>query len=516
MDLRNLVVVLGDQLDSASGVFEDFDPQHDRVWMAEVSEEATHVPAHKARIALYLSAMRHFRHALEAAGLPVIYRAVGEHELSSLQDALGHDLNALRPHRLVVCEPGEWRVLAQLQDAAASAGVPLEVRPDRHFLCTAETFEDWARERSELRLMSFYRFMRRETGVLMNGEGPVGGRWCLDADAAPQADTATGGEAPTGFAPDSITWGVLARVKRHYPEHTGTLQSFDWPVTAAQAERSLTRFLEHNLSQLRRAQAANAPWDHGAHAHLSAALNLKLLSPRQVIDAAVAAHRDADVPLAAVERLVREVLGWREFLRGLYRHLSPDHRHANALGANRPLPAFYWSGDTDMMCLRETLAPVLTHGYSQPVARFTVTGLFALLLGVHPLRLQHWNLALGADAVEWLESPVTFGPSQFADAGRWSQRPHVASGRHVQRTTGYCQNCRYRPEQPLGDDGCPFTTLYWDFLARHRNRPALQGRLTPQWRELEQLDGATLAAIRRRAALLKERFAPIHDGLAEG
>lgn len=500
MDLRNLVVVLGDQLDPASSVFEGFDRERDRVWMAEVAEEATHVPAHKARIALYWSAMRHFRQSLEAAGLTVIYRAIGEHDLLDLEEALAHDLHALRPRQVVVCEPGEWRVQAQLDGAAGQVGVPLEVRTDRHFLCSTERFETWAQGRTELRLASFYRYMRRHTGVLMDGDRPAGGRWFLERELHQRVAE---GDPVTGFAPDALTWGVLARVKRHFPDHPGTLDGFDWPVTPTQAETALEQFVRRELH--------GAGADSVCRARLAAALNLKLLRPARVLEAALAAQRDAGASLPAVERLVRQVLGWREFLHGLYRYFTPDYRHANALGANRPLPAFYWSGETDMACLADVIGNALAHGHAPPAARFTVTGLFALLLGVHPLRLQQWNLGMGADAVEWMELPVTFGPSQFADAGRWSPQPFVADGRHIQRTTGYCQGCRYRPAEALGEDACPFTTLYWDFLARHRSRFAA-GRSTRHGQELAALDPGRLAAIRRRAAVLKARFAPIQEG----
>jgi len=406
-------------------------------------------------------------------------------------------------------------VRLQVENAARHAAVPLEIRPDRHFLCSTERFTRWAEEREELRIASFYRHMRRETGILMDGDQPLGGRWRLDGGSSvpPAADPTDDEDA--GFAPDSITWGALVRVKRHYPDNPGSLESFRWPVTAAHAEQALNQYIKRHLPYLRREQSSLAAGDGGAHARLNAALNLKLLSPRRVLDSALAAYEQGLAPLAAVERLVRQVLGWREFVRGLYWYLGPDYRHANALGANRPLPAFYWSGDTDMECLRDTIGGALEHAYNRPLARFSIAGLFALLLGVHPTRLQQWNVALAADAAEWMEQPMTLGPSQFADAGRWSPTPYVASGRHIQRTTGHCQNCRYRPEEALGEHACPFTTLYWDFLARHRTRFADIHTAAHQG-ELVRLHGSALADIRRRAAALKVRFAPIRDGLEPG
>jgi deoxyribodipyrimidine photolyase-related protein len=504
--VRHLIVVLGDQLDPASAALDGLDPRLDCVWMAEVREEATHVWSHKARIALFLAAMRHFRDALGGRGVRVEYRALGEHAYATLGDALAADVARLQPQRLLTTEPGDFRVREALRAVAQRLGVPLEIRPDRHFLCPTDDFAAWAGGRRTVRLEHFYRWLRARTGILMEGGAPSGGRWNFDAENRAGFGSAGPGQvpAPAAFPPDPVTRAVLAEVEAHYPDHPGSLARFDWPVTPADAERALADFVEHRLPLFGRYQDAmwtGEPWLY--HSRLSAALNLKLIPPRRVIEAAVDALDAGRAPLAAVEGFVRQVLGWREFVRGLYWRHMPDWLEQNALGADRPLPAFYWTGETDMACLRAAIGQTLEHGYAHHIQRLMVTGLFALLLGVRPRAVHEWYLAVYVDAVEWAELPNTLGMSQYADGGWLASKPYVASGRYIERMSNYCRGCRYDPATAIGDRACPFTTLYWDFLDRHRERFAKHPRVGLQWRNLARLDAATLARIRREAAGLR-------------
>lgn len=511
MDLRNLVIVLGDQLDRQSSALDDFDPNTDRLWMAEAPSELAPVPSHKARIGLLLTAMRHYREDMEQRGFHVIYRALGEHEFDTLQDALVHDLNALRPRGIVLTQPGDQRALQQIEHASATVGVPVQLRPDRHFLCSLDDFQQWADGRNRLRLEFFYREQRIRTGILMDGDLPMGGTWNFAAAQRAECDSPTDEPAPpTGFTPDAMTWGALARVKRHFADHPGTLDHFDWPVTPEQAEQALRDFVDQRLPEFARFQdtlRSGKPFLY--HSRLSAALNLKLISPRRVIDAALAALDSGHAPLVSVEGFVRQILGWREFVRGVYWRYMPDYQHANALGANRPLPDWYWTGETDMACLRDTIQQTLAYGYANPMQRLMITGMFALLLGVHPYRVHEWYLGAYVDAIESIELPNAMSMSQYADGGRLATRPFIAPGRGVQRLSNYCGHCRYQPEQAVGEHACPFTTLYWDFLARHRARFAGHPHAAPQWRALEEFDDDTLNRIRRQAAELKEELAPI-------
>jgi len=479
--------------------------------MAEVAAESTHVPSHKARSALFLAAMRHFRDELRSRGLRVEYRELGAHAERTLGQALEADLARLRPERVVMVPPGEHRVTAGIEAALQAAAVPLETRDDSHFLLTPGQFDEWARGRKELRLEYFYRWMRRRTGVLMDGDQPAGGRWNFDAENRASFRTAGPGwlPAPMAFPPDATTRAVLDLVEQEFPANPGRLDAFDWPVTREQALAALEDFVAHRLPCFGRWQDAmwrGEPWLY--HSRLSAALNLKLLSPREVCAAAERAWREGHAPLDAVEGFVRQVLGWREYVRGIYWREMPGYLDRNALEAGRTLPAFYWSGETDLACLRETIGQTLALGYAHHIQRLMVTGLFALLWGVHPREVHEWYLAVYVDAVEWVELPNTFGMSQYADGGLLASKPYVATGKYLARMGNYCDGCRYRPDRAHGADACPFTTLYWDFLSRHRERFARHPRLALQVRNLDRLSAAERGAITARAGELRRTLDP--------
>jgi deoxyribodipyrimidine photolyase-related protein len=498
--------VLGDQLDLESRALDSFDARLDRVWMAEVAAESTHVPSHKARSALFLGAMRHFRDELRGLGLSVEYRELGAHAEQTLGRALGADLARLRPECVVMVSPGEHRVAFEIGAAVQAAAVPLETRGDSHFFITPGQFNDWARGRKELRLDHFYRWMRRRTGLLMDGDQPAGGRWNFDAENRASFGNQGPGwlPAPLAFPPDATTRAVLDLVERQFPSNPGRLDAFDWPVTRAEALAALEDFVAHRLPCFGRWQDAmwqREPWLY--HSRLSAALNLKLLSPHEVCAAAERAWREGFAPLEAVEGFVRQVLGWREYVRGIYWREMPGYLELNALEADRALPAFYWSGETDLACLRETIGQTLALGYAHHIQRLMVTGLFALLWGVRPREVHEWYLAVHVDAVEWVELPNTLGMSQYADGGLLASKPYVATGKYLARMGNYCDGCRYRPDRASGAEACPFTTLYWDFLARHRERFARHPRLALQVRNLDRLSATERGAIAARADELR-------------
>ena len=244
------------------------------------------------------------------------------------------------------------------------------------------------------------------------------------------------------------------------------------------------------------------------HSGISAALNLKLLNPAEVIAAAVTAYEEHGAPLQSVEGFVRQILGWREFVRGVYWTEMPGYTDSNALQATQPLPGFYWDGNTDMQCLRSVIEQTLATGYAHHIQRLMVTGLFALLLGVRPQEIHAWYLGIYIDAVEWVEAPNTIGMSQYADGGLLASKPYAASGRYIKRMSNYCADCRYAPDRSSGDLACPFTTLYWDFLMRHETRFSSHPRAAMQWRMLQRLDEAQRAEIAARAKQLKDSLAP--------
>ncbi len=509
-ELRHLVLVLGDQLDLDAAAFDGFDATHDAVWMAEVAEESTHVWSSKPRTVMFLAAMRHFAQALRAAGRPLhCTRLDDPANHGSLQAQLHADIERLRPGRLVMTAPGDWRVLQAIKGVAQAHGLSLDIREDRHFYCSVREFEAHARGRKSLRMEYFYREMRQRHGVLMRGERgdePEGGQWNFDEDNREAFGAAGPGAVPPRavFEPDRLTREVIALVEERFATHPGALDSFAWPVTREQALVALQRFVTERLPLFGRYQDAmwpGEPWLY--HAHLAAALNLKLLQPREAVEAAVAAYRAGAAPLASVEGFVRQVLGWREYVRGIYWTRMPGYAALNALDAHEDLPAWYWSGATDMACLRDALAQTLAHGYAHHIQRLMVTGLFALMYGVQPQQVHAWYLAVYVDAVEWVELPNTVGMSQYADGGLMASKPYVATGKYIQRMSPHCRGCRYDPAQRTGDTACPFTTLYWDFLMRHEAALAANPRMALQIKNVARLDAGQKLAIRERAAAIR-------------
>ena len=509
-DIRRLVLVLGDQLDAGSAAFDGFDAGRDAVWMAEVDEEATHVWSTKARIAVFLSAMRHFRDALRGEGIPVDYHALGDRKgATDFASELRRAVERLKPDGLVVLQPGEYRVAEALTAAADDLGLDLEVRPDGHFLCSPEAFAQHTDGRKTLRNEYFYREMRRRLGVLMDGDEPVGGTWNYDSENRDTFGRDGPDEVPEPkrFRPDETTREVIALVRERFADHPGTLDDFDWPVTPQQARTALEDFVAHRLDAFGPYQ--DAMWTdlpYGYHSRLSSALNLHLLDPRDAVAAAEKAYADGRARLQSVEGFIRQIVGWREFIRGIYGRFMPEYAERNTFGHDAPLPQFYWTGETDMACLHRCIGQTLRLGYAHHIQRLMVTGLFAMLFGVDPAEVHRWYLAVYVDAVEWVEMPNVLGMSQFADGGVMSTKPYAASGNYIRRMSNYCDGCRYDPSDRTGDDACPFTTLYWDFLMRHKKRLGRNPRMGLQVKNVDRLGRDERRAIRRAAEAVRSRL----------
>ena len=517
-ELRNLVLVLGDQLDLNLSALDGFDPERDAIWMAENETEATHVWCHKKRLALFFAAMRHFRDALRDRDWPVHYHAL---EADRRHDSgadfaaiLAASVRKLAPQRLVMTECGDHRVQAMLAQCASEQELNLQVRPDRHFYCSLEDFEEWAGSRSTLVLEDFYREMRRSEDVLMDGDKPAGRAWNFDKSNRQSFGRGGPGELPhvRGFRPDDTTRAVIDMVEQRYGDHPGHTDGFDLPVTHAEARTALRDFIDNRLASFGPYQ--DALWTDlrfGYHSRLSAALNLHLIGPRECVDAAVEAYRNGNAPIESVEGFVRQILGWREFVRGVYWLKMPGYIRRNALRAQLPVPQSYWTGDTDMACVGDAMANVLDNGYAHHIQRLMVLGLFALNAGVHPRAFHDWHMAMYLDAIDWVSLPNALGMSQFGDGGVLGTKPYCASGNYINKMSNYCKNCRFDYRKATGDDACPVTTLYWDFLDRNVEQFENNQRMAFQVKNLEKKrnDPELMDAIREQAKDLKAR---IHKG----
>lgn len=513
--MRNLILILGDQLDQESAAFDGFDSECDVAWMTEVESEATHVWCHKLRIAFFLAAMRHFRDELVCKERRVEYHELTRQPSKDLGktfgEILGKDVRRLKPERLIVVEPGDFRVLEHLQAKADELGVELEIRPDRHFYCSIDEFRAYAEGRKKLLLEYFYRHMRKKHDVLMEGNQPVDGQWNFDRDNRESFGRSgpCNVPRPKRCRSDAVTKQVIDLVESRFADHPGSLDHFMLPVTRRQARPLLRHFIEHVLPEFGRWE--DAMWTDEPflyHSRLSAPLNLKLLNPRECVAAALEAYRTGRAPINSVEGFVRQIIGWREFIRGVYWLKMPDYIKMNFLDQQADVPSFFWDGQTDMNCVRQSMQHVIDHGYSHHIHRLMVLGNFALLWGVHPRKFHEWHMAMYVDAVDWVSLPNALGMSQYGDGGIVGTKPYCSSGNYIHKMSNFCSECRYDYRQRNGDDACPFTTLYWDFLERQDEKLSDNPRLKFARANLEKMQRNTdeMAGIRKRAKDLRQRW----------
>lgn len=518
-----LVVVLGDQLDADAALFDAIESS-DTVLMMEVAAESTEVPSHVQRTTLFLSAMRHYAAALSERGVNVRYITLDDPEnTGTFKGEIGRAIDALEPSEVVCTLPGEWRILQMLKRVGEARRITVTILPDRHFLTTPEEFANWAEGRKSLTMEYFYREQRRRTGYLMDGSGrdakPIGGRWNFDKlNRLPFGKEGPSPRPPNPiqFEPDRITREVIKTIRDRLPSLPGKVESFAWPVTRAQALKALDDFIEHRLGEF--GPYEDAMWlDESIlyHSALSSALNLKLLNPRECCERAVRAYHEGEAPLQSVEAFVRQIIGWREFIRGVYWLEGRDYAERNSLDSRGALPEFYWTAETDMACMKACVGQVLDDAYAHHIQRLMVMGNFALISGVEPRAISDWFLGLFVDGVDWVTLPNTLGMVMHADqradasagnTGVVGTKPYAASGRYIQRMSNYCIGCRYDPRERTGADACPFTVFYWDFLHRSQERLEANPRLAMSFRNLRAIDKAGQTQITIDAAALRKRF----------
>jgi deoxyribodipyrimidine photolyase-related protein len=500
--VTTLRMVLGDQLNPDIAALAELDPQRDVVLMAEVQAETSYVKHHAKKLVLVLSAMRHFAAELRARGVHVDYVALDDPANShTLRGEFARAVQRHRPARAVATEPGEWRLAEDMRHWQALCGIELEIRDDTRFFLRIQDFLAFARGRRGLRMEVFYREMRRRTGILMDGAAPAGGAWNFDQENRKSLPAGLPAPPTPHFAPDALSARVIDLVQARFAGHVGSAADFSLPVTRDQARAGLADFIAHRLRHFgdwQDAMKTGAPFLF--HALISTSLNLGLLEPREICAAAEQAYRAGQAPLNAVEGFIRQILGWREFVRGMYWLHMPDYARRNALDATRRMPWFFWTGETTMNCLHQTITDTLRHAYAHHIQRLMITGNFALLAGLHPDDLDEWYMVVYADAYEWVEMPNTRGMALFADGGIMGSKPYAASGAYINRMSDYCKACVYDVKDGVGPNACPFNFLYWDFFARHRARLEGNIRLAMPLKTLARMDPAKLAALRANAA----------------
>ena len=506
-----LRLVLGDQLSPDMSSLRDATVGEDVILIAEVMEEATYVRHHKKKIAFLFSAMRHFARELEALGHRVRYVRLDD---AANQGSLKAEVaRALEEEpacsALVATKPGEWRLLQDMETWRELMPVPVELRDDTRFIVPLNAFADWAKGRRQLRMEHFYRDVRRKTGLLMEGSEPAGGQWNFDQENRKRLPKSA--VTPQRFLPeaDGITREVMDLVAARFPDHFGDLEPWLFPVTRAGAEAARDHFMAEILpgfGDWQDAMAAGEPWLW--HSLLSLHLNCGLLDPLDVCRRAEAEWKAGRAPLNAVEGFIRQIIGWREYVRGIYWLNMPAYAQMNALEAQRRLPDFYWTGETDMRCMAEAIGQTKRHAYAHHIQRLMVTGNFALIAGLDPAEVDEWYLLVYADAYEWVELPNTRGMALHADGGLMASKPYAASGNYISRMSDYCAGCRYDVKQRAGPNACPFNFLYWDFIARHQERFAPNPRMALITKSLGRIPADELVEIRSQAARFLDRVCP--------
>ncbi len=490
---QQLILILGDQLSLTLSSLRQADKFRDVVLMAEVMAEATYARHHKKKFVLVFSAMRHFAETLRREGWHVDY--VKLEDDGNTQSLMGEVERAKQRHNVsdvVMTEPGEWRLSQELQ--------LIETVEDTRFICSHASFRQWASERKELRMEYFYRDMRRQTGLLMNGDKPEGGQWNFDSENRKPAKGDLLMPQPPRFSLDEITQECIAMTLRIAPDNFGDIEPFWFAVTAEQAEQALDYFLAHALPQFGETQDAmlmDQKFLH--HAVLSPYINIGLLDPLHVCRRVEEEYHKGRVPLASAEGFVRQIIGWREYIRGIYWLKMPDYAEVNALNATRPLPAFYWTGETDMNCVSHAVKQTREEAYAHHIQRLMITGNFALIAGLDPVQVHEWYLAVYADAYEWVELPNTIGMALHADGGLLGSKPYAASGNYINKMSDYCKTCRYDVKQRTGPEACPFNALYWDFIARHKDRFSKNPRMGNITRGYDKFDEAEKQRIAQSA-----------------
>lgn len=506
----SMVLILSDQLDLQLSSLASVSRESSIIVLMEVEEFVTNVPHHPKKIAFLYSAMRHFAKELEKKGFAVSYITM---EAKENKQKLFSNLKVLtqkyKPQSLIVTEPSEYHLLKEVKSWEGKLSCGLQIKEDTRFFCSHTMFREFAKGKKRLLMEHFYRMMRKNTGYLLDQEGkPEGGKWNFDCENRNRYDGSVGVVGPKKFRPDSLTKSVIDQVKKRYSSHFGQCEPFWFGVTHLQAKKSLQHFIEHSLPHFGTFQDAMANEEHFLfHSVLSQYLNSGLLSPRFVCEKVLEAYEKNRAPLNAVEGFIRQVIGWREYVRGLYWYLMPRYKEKNFFKAKQPLPSFYWTGDIKMQCMKQVIKQTESEAHSHHIQRLMVTGNFAMLAGVNPKEVCEWYLAVYADAFEWVELPNTLSMALYADGGVLSTKPYAASGNYINKMSNFCKKCPYDVKKRSGDNACPFNFLYWDFLDRNHSLLKENQRLRFAYSNLKKIPSEELKKIRVQAKkILKEEL----------
>ena len=477
--MKKLRLILGDQLSESISSLKNCNKDTDVILLCEVWDEAIYVKHHKKKIAFLFSAMRHFAQLLKKQGCNVEYTTLDNPEnAGSLNGEVKRILSKYSFTSVVVTHPGEYRVLTDIKRLQDELEIPVEIREDDRFLCSYDEFSSWALDKKQLRMEYFYRQMRKKYYILMDGDEPTGGKWNYDAENRKPPKDGLTLQPPYVGKVDDITQEVISLVLKYFDNHFGDVEPFYFAVTRTDALKVLDKFIEQRLTHFGDYQDAmiqGEPWMY--HSHISFYLNCGLLLPLECVRAVEKAYHQGKAPLNAAEGFIRQIIGWREYVRGIYWLKMPGYADQNFFATNRKLPDFYWTANTKMNCLRQCVLETKKNAYAHHIQRLMVLGNFALLSVIDPKEVNEWFLIVYADAYEWVELPNVSGMILFADGGYLASKPYAAGGSYINKMSDYCNKCSYKVTKKNGHDACPFNYLYWDFLDRNRLKLAGNNRI---------------------------------------
>jgi deoxyribodipyrimidine photolyase-related protein len=506
--MKTLRVLFWDQLSLKISSLEDIDSQNDTVFMCETRQECTYVKHHKKKLVFILSAMRHFAKELEDKGFRIIYVKLDDPlNTGTLEGEINRIINLEKFNNIVVTWPGEYRLLTILENLKSSISIPLIIKGDDRFLATLSEFQVWASKRREMRMEYFYREMRQKYKILMNGKDPEGGKWNFDAENRKVPKGKLSIPQPYTSKPDVITQELIELVEHHFPDHFGEISPFHFAVTTKQAKQAFEKFIKERLQffgDYQDAMIEHEPWMY--HSHISFYMNIGLLDPLECVKRVEKTYYDGYVSINSAEGFIRQILGWREYVRGIYWMKMPQYKEMNFLQASLPLPEFFWTSDTKMNCLKQCVTETKENAYAHHIQRLMVLGNFALITGIHPRAVNEWYLIVYADAFEWVELPNVTGMILFADGGYLGSKPYAASGAYINKMSNYCENCHYNVNEKNGPKACPFNYLYWDFLLRHQKKLKTNHRLTMIYSVLQKKDSAAIHMIKQDAKKFFEKL----------
>lgn len=499
--MKRLILILGDQLSLSISSLNDFCSKNDMVLMCELKEETTHVKHHKKKIAFIFSAMRHFALSLKKQYYHVEYIYFEDtHNTGSFRGEVKKAIKAHQIDTIIVTHPGEYRLLKEFKTWEKTLGVEVEIREDNRFLSSIEEFKQWADNKKQLRMEYFYRQIRKQHNILMHENQPIGGQWNFDSNNRQPPKKGLSSPKPYQAETDSITLEVLDLVEKHFSDHFGDIHPFHYAVTREGALKALDYFIQNNLKnfgQYQDAMIENNPWMF--HSHISFYLNCGLLLPKECIDAVQDAYHKNHAPINSVEGFIRQVAGWREFVRGIYWLKMPDYGNMNFFEAKNPLPKFFWDANTSMNCLKQCISETKNHAYAHHIQRLMILGNYALLTGINPKEVQEWFLSVYADAYEWVEMPNVVGMILFADGGFLASKPYAAGGNYIKKMSNYCHNCIFKVSEKTGEKACPFNYLYWNFLDQHRAKLGKNFRLQFLYKNLDKMKPDYLKTIKQNS-----------------